>query len=213
MNGAEAAAGQNEFPTDLRITPAHVTEQFDLLLGMRREIRMAAFGGHNAVAGAVPNENGLAQAGAGGEKRARAAVLGLAGIQDAIFFGSEMFNAVAGSAKIVHEHNVGKFQFAGKDGGVHGPWEIGGANAIINDRAGHAKAGGANLFFCEMRRRLKGKLANDQVKLSEVFAREALLEDGSELAAFLGEESKIAFRAAYVTRKNHRMPPSSCRSL
>ena len=68
VNGAETAAGEDEFPTDLRIAAAHEAKEFDLLLGVRREIGMAAFGRHNAVASAVPNENGLAQAGACGEQ-------------------------------------------------------------------------------------------------------------------------------------------------
>ena len=55
MNGTEAAAGQNEFPAYLRIAAAHEAEEFDLLLGVRGEVGMPAFGRHNAVAAAIPH--------------------------------------------------------------------------------------------------------------------------------------------------------------
>ncbi len=56
MNGAEAAAGENEFPAHLRIAAAHEAQQFDLLLGVGREVGMPAFGRHDAIAATVPDE-------------------------------------------------------------------------------------------------------------------------------------------------------------
>src|SRR6266700_5819073 len=50
MKGAEAAAGKNELPANLRIAATHEAEEFDLLLGVRREIGMATFRRHNAIA-------------------------------------------------------------------------------------------------------------------------------------------------------------------
>src|SRR2546425_1211169 len=44
MNGAEAAAGENEFPAYLRIAAAHEAQEFDLLLGVRGEVGVPAFG-------------------------------------------------------------------------------------------------------------------------------------------------------------------------
>src|SRR5712692_2220969 len=64
VNGAEAAAGENELPANLRIAAAHEAQEFDLLLGVRGEVGMAAFGGNNAVTAAVPNEKRLAKTGA-----------------------------------------------------------------------------------------------------------------------------------------------------
>src|SRR6266550_1841917 len=55
VNGAEAAARENEFPTYLRIAAAHEAQQFDLLLGVRSEVGMSAFGRHNAIATAIPH--------------------------------------------------------------------------------------------------------------------------------------------------------------
>jgi hypothetical protein len=112
VNRAEAPTGKDELPADLRIAAAHEAEEFNLLLGVWREIGMAAFGGHNAVAGAVPNEDGLSETGAGSKERAGSAILGLAGIENAVFLGSEMLDAVTGSAKIVHQDDVSKFQLA-----------------------------------------------------------------------------------------------------
>src|SRR5713101_5122149 len=54
VKGAEAAAGENKFPAYLRIAAAHEAQEFDLLLGVRSEIGMPAFGGDHAVAAAVP---------------------------------------------------------------------------------------------------------------------------------------------------------------
>ena len=55
MNGAEAATGENEFPAYLRIPTAHEAQQFNLLFGVRREVGVPAFGGHNAIASSVPH--------------------------------------------------------------------------------------------------------------------------------------------------------------
>ena len=62
VDGTKAASGENQFPTDLRIAAAHEAQEFDLLLGVRRKIGMAAFGRHNAVAAAIPHKKRLAKA-------------------------------------------------------------------------------------------------------------------------------------------------------
>src|SRR5712691_3693647 len=98
MKGAEAAAGKNELPANLRIAATHEAEEFDLLLGVRREIGMATFRRHNAVAGTVPNQKGLAKTGASGDQCARSARLGFTGIEDAEIFRREMLDTVAGGA-------------------------------------------------------------------------------------------------------------------
>src|SRR5260221_7582617 len=43
VQGAEAAARENQFPADLGVAAAHESEQFDLLFGVRSEIGVAAF--------------------------------------------------------------------------------------------------------------------------------------------------------------------------
>src|SRR5882724_1960067 len=87
MKGAEAAARKNEFPADLRIAAAHKAEEFDLLLGVRSEIGMASFGGHNAVAPAVPDEDRLTETGAGCKQCACSAGLRYTLIQNAEILG------------------------------------------------------------------------------------------------------------------------------
>src|SRR5271156_4315260 len=148
---AETAAAQNDLPADLRIATAHEAEEFDLLFSVRRKIGMSAFGRHNTVTGAIPNENGLAEASAGSKECAGPGVFRLAWIQNAIFFGSEVFDAVAGRAKIVHQHDIGEFQFACKDRGVNRPGKIGGAHTIVDDWASYSKARSAHLLICEVR--------------------------------------------------------------
>src|SRR5438445_11385908 len=56
VNGAEAAAGENELPAHLRIAAAHEAQELDLLLGVRGKIGMAALRRDNAVASTVPDE-------------------------------------------------------------------------------------------------------------------------------------------------------------
>src|SRR5260370_42424883 len=56
VKGAEAAAGKNQLPTDLRRAAAHEVQKLDLLLGGRSEIGGAAFGGANTVAQTVPGQ-------------------------------------------------------------------------------------------------------------------------------------------------------------
>src|SRR5437879_12092865 len=106
VNGAEAAAGKNEFPTDLRIAAAHEAKEFDLLAGVRGEIGMAAFRGHNAVAATIPHKKRLAKTGTGSKQRARPARLRVARIQDAKILRRKMFDAVARGAEIIQENNV-----------------------------------------------------------------------------------------------------------
>src|ERR1700730_10043898 len=47
---------------------------------------------------------------------------------------------------------------------------------------------------------------DNQVEPRKFLARKALLEDGSECAAFFRKERQIALRAAYVSRENHLFP-------
>ncbi len=101
MNSAEAAAGENELPTDLRIAATHKAQEFDLLFSVRGEVGMAAFGRHNAVTAAVPDEERLAQAGPGGYQSASATRLGSACVENTEILGWKMLNAVAGGAEIV----------------------------------------------------------------------------------------------------------------
>src|SRR6266446_4240000 len=106
VNSAEAAAGENEFPTHLRIAAAHEAQEFDLLLGVRREIGMPAFGRHNAVTAAIPHKKRLAKASARSDQCARPARFWIAWIQDAKILRRKMLDTVARGAEVIQENNV-----------------------------------------------------------------------------------------------------------
>ncbi len=62
MKRAESPAGEDQLPTDLGIASAHELQQLDLLVGVRREVRMPTFAGNHAVTIAVPEKDGLPEA-------------------------------------------------------------------------------------------------------------------------------------------------------
>src|SRR5580700_8721495 len=109
-----------------------------------------------------------------------------------------MFDAVAGSAEVVQEYYVLDMKFLSEFGGIHDPGEIGGADAVVDDRTGDPKTSGAHALLFQTRRGETGKLAHDQVKLGKFLAREAMIEDRREFAVFFGKEREIALRAANV---------------
>src|SRR6266403_1957797 len=207
MKGAEAAAGKNEFPTDLRIAAAHEAEEFDLLLGVRSEIGMASFGGHHAVAPTVPDENRLTETGAGSEQGAGPAGLRNTRIQNAEIPGWKMLEAVAGGSQIIQENDIGDCQFLDERRGVDDPRKIRGAHAPVDHRSGDAEARGDDAFVPQMIGGLAREFLDDEVELREFLACKALLEDGSERASFFREKRQITLRAANVSRENHQFPP------
>src|SRR5229473_167230 len=150
VNGAEAATGENEFPAYLRIAAAHEAQQFDLLLGVRGEVGVAAFGRHNAVAAAVPYQNRLAKTSTCGNQCAGSARLGLAWIQDAEIFRRKMLDAVARGAQVIQENDVRDTQLFDEASGVDDPWKICRSHGAVDYRPGNAEAGGDDAFFSEM---------------------------------------------------------------
>src|SRR5258705_13205774 len=111
MKGAEAAPGKYEFPANLRIAAAHEAEEFDLLLGVRSEIGMASFGGHDAVAPAVPDEDRLTETSAGSEQGAGSAGLRNTRIQYAEIPGWKMLETVAGGSQVIQKNDISDRQF------------------------------------------------------------------------------------------------------
>ena len=206
VDGAEAAAGKNQLKTYLRGAAAHETKQFNLLFGVRGEIGVAAFGGADLIAGAIPDEKGFAQAGARGKQRARSADFWRAGIQNREIGGIEIFDAVAPGSEIVEKNDVFDVQFLRKDGGVNGPGKIGGADAIVDDRAGDAETSRADFFVTEVRCGYAGKFFGDEIKCGEILAAETLLENRCESATSFGKKREIAFCAADVTGQYHEIP-------
>lgn len=183
VQGAEAAAGEDELPAHLRITAAHEAEKLDLLFGVGREIGVAALGRDDAVALAVPDEEGLTEAGARSEKGPCATGLRFAWIQNAEVFRGKMLDAVAGGTEVIHEDDLRHIELSSESASVDGPRKIGGANAIIDDGSGDAKTCSANRRAIEVRLCEAREFLNDEVEGRKAFARETLTEDGSEDAA------------------------------
>src|SRR5712692_9511849 len=206
VNGAEAATGKNEFPAYLRIAAAHEAQEFDLLLGVRGEVGVAAFGRHNAVAAAVPFQDRLAKTSTCGNQCARSARLGLAWIQDAEIFRRKMLDAVARGAKVIQENNVRDTQLFDEAGGVDDPWKICRSHGAVDHRPGNAKASGNDAFLAQMIGRLAREFLDDAFELGELLACEALFEHGRERAAFFREKRQITLRPANVPCKDHLSP-------
>jgi len=206
VDGAEAAAGENQFKADLRIAAAHETKQFDLLFSVRSEIGVTTFGSANLIAGAIPHEKSFAQAGAGGEKSACATSFRHPGIQNRKVGRIEIFDAVAPGAEIVEENDVFDGQFLGENGGVNGPGQIGGADTIVDDWAGDAETCGADFFVTEMGCDDAGEFLGDEIEGGEILAAETLLENRCEPASIFGKKREVAFCAADVTGQYHEIP-------
>src|SRR5260370_3469858 len=150
VNGAEAAAGENELPTDLRVAAAHEAQEFDLLLGVRGEIGMAAFGGHDAVAATVPSKNRLAQTGAGRHQCANPARLRSARVQNTKVFLLKMLETVPPGAQVVQQNDVRDAEHVNEIGSLHNPRKIGGTHASIDNWASDTETGGNNALAIKM---------------------------------------------------------------
>src|SRR5713101_2448451 len=206
MKGAEAAAGKNEFPADLRIATAHEAQQFDLLLGVRSKIRMSPFGRHDAVTPPVPDEDGLTETRARGEQSAGSARFGRTRIQNAEIFRWKMLQAVSGGSQIIQKNDIGNIQLFDESRGINHPRKVCRSDAAVDNRAGDAETRSDDAFAAQMFGGLAGKFLDDQVALREFLACKALLEDGSEGAAFFRKKRQITLRAANVSRENHQFP-------
>jgi hypothetical protein len=113
---------------------------------------------------------------------------------------------VAPSAEIVEKHDVLDVEFLGEDRGIDGPGKIGGADAIVDDRAGDAKTGGTNFFIAEVGSGDAGKFLGDEIELREILAAKTLFEDGSELATAFRKKGEVAFGTADITGQYHEIP-------
>jgi hypothetical protein len=167
---------------------------------------MTSFRRRDPVALAIPYEKGLAKARTRGNQGAGSAGFGFSGIQDTKFLRRKVLDAVSRRAQIIQEHNLGNVEFSRKRLRINGPRKVRGANPIIHDRAGDPETRREDTVGGEVRRGLARKFLNNQFKLRELFAREALLENRCELAASLRKEREVALGTADVARQNHAFP-------
>src|SRR5262249_23688365 len=182
VQSAETPAGEDEFPTDLRVAALHEPEKFDLLFGVRSKIGMATFGRHHAIAVAVPHEQRFAEARSGRKQRATPTGFRGALIEHAKLLRVEILDAMAPSTEVVEQNNLFYFQFLGEDSSVNHPREICCPDAIVNNRTRDAEARGQNFFSCKMRGSLTRKLLRDQIELRKILASKALAENAREFA-------------------------------
>src|SRR5580704_5932312 len=210
---AESAARKNQFPTDLRIPPAHEPQQLNLLFRVRRKIGMTSLRRRNAIALTIPNQEGLSKSRARRQQRHRATRLRLSFIQYDEFFGCEMLDAVSRRSKIIQQHDIFDFYFPLQNSCVHRPREIRGPNVIVDYRSGDPKARRGYAIRGQIGCRLPRKFLHDKLKFRELLACKTLLENGGKPSVFLREKRKVALRAAHVTGKDHLSPCPSSSSI
>ncbi len=158
------------------------------------------------VALAIPYEKGLAKTRTRGNQCAGSAGFRFSGIQHAKFFRRKVLDAVSCRAKVIQEHNLRNVEFPGKRFRIDDPRKVRGAHSIIHDRAGDPESRSEDTVRGEVRRGLMREFLHNQFKPRELFAREALLENGCELAASLREEREVALGTADIARQNHPFP-------
>jgi hypothetical protein len=117
-----------------------------------------------------------------------------------------MFKTVTGGTQIVQQNDVGDAKLFDKTLGFDNPRKIRGSDATIDNRAGDPEASGKDAFLAKMIGGLAREFLDDALELSELFAREALLEDRRERAAFFRKKRQITLRPANVPCKDHLCP-------
>ena len=163
---------------------AKVFEQGDLAVAACGEVAVATFGGDGNVFRAVPDEEGFAQAGSGGDEAAVAGGFGVALVEGKDLVGVELGNAVAVGFEVVDEEDVLDAEGLREVAGVEAPGEVGEFEAAVADGAGAAKAGSGDVcrrggscggVACE-------ELLDDVVEGGELVGGELMVADGVELA-------------------------------
>ena len=109
---------------------------------------------------AVPDEQGLAEAGAGGDEAAVADGGGVAFVQGEDAVGGELGDAVAVGFEVVDEEDVLDAERVWQVADVEGPGEVGELEAAVADGAGAAEAGGDDLVGLVGLRRRRSSARN-----------------------------------------------------
>ncbi len=157
---------------------------------------MAAFGRVRDVTAAVPDQQGLAQAGSGGDQRAIADLAGVAFAEGENLLGGEFVHAVAVGLQIVDEKDVRDAETDRQLAAVQRPGKVGKAQTAIAHRAGHAKAGRRHLGCAE-------KLPDDLFQAGVVFGRIPLIARGYRFSIDKVIQRQVNLGAAYISRQNH----------
>jgi hypothetical protein len=114
-----------------------------------------------------------------------------------------MFQAMAGGAQIINQHNGLYANLPGQSISIDDPRQIRRMDAVVDDRASHAETTRSDFFFSQVRGGAAGKFPNDEIELGEFLAGKAFLKDEFQLAVLFCKERQIAFGAADVACENH----------
>src|SRR3984957_9154922 len=145
---------------------------------------------------AVPDEEALAQAGAGGEEGAIAGLSWIAfrGREDLV--GAKLGDAVAVGFKIVDEKDVLDAQVGREFAAVEGPGKVGEPQAAVPHGAGATEAGGRYLVGSQ-------KVLDDDFEPRILPGPVNLVPGMFQFSIGKVIKSKINFGTAYVPRENH----------
>lgn len=137
------------------------------------------------VAMAIPEQDGFAQARAGGKKSPCSTKDRLASIQHAELFARKVTEAVARRTKIIHQNDGSHVQAFRQGIRVDHPGEIGGVNPVVNDRTRHTESRSQDFFIADVRSGLLGELLDNQLKSGEILAGKALTKHDLQFAVLL----------------------------
>ena len=117
-------------------------QESDLVIVIRRKVRMTAFRRHRLIAGAVPEEDGFTQSGSRCNQGKRLIVRrGRSSIQHFDFVRSEQQDAVGHGFEIVEEPNVRDLETFRQHCAIDYPREVGRLAMVLNDGAGNTETG------------------------------------------------------------------------
>ena len=195
----KSAAGKDDFRADVLATGAKEFPQLGLLRGVRSKVGMAPFGAHGQVLGAVPEENGFAKAGAGGDDHG-----GGIGKRHAFVNGDQVgwgenTDTESGGFQVVQNADTGKPKQTGSGGAIDNPGKIGAMHAVVDHRPGNTEGRGIDLSGMLLK-----KILDDFLKSSVLVAEIATVRNAHEFPLLRVEQPDVRFRAADVARENHR---------
>ena len=176
-----------------------------MLFGIGREIGVARFGGHGCVTLAVPEQNALAEAGAGGDYDLRGLWSFDAAMNRLQFVGFQNAETVGGGFDVVHQVHMVQVQMLRDARTVDQPGKIGGLHAVVDDGSGNAEGGGGDFAAGAIQ-----KIAGDFFQAFMLARGVALIRHAHELALLHVEEPKVGLGSTQVTSQNHSNPPKTC---
>src|SRR5215470_1576660 len=194
----QSRTGDNALIADVTEARSEVAKQIDLKLGSRSKIGVAAFGGKNVVAVAVPVEPSFSEAGPSRDHSLISSGRPFHAVQ-----GNQIFFLQAGNSpgirfKIIDQQSRGQLKFACQPGGFNRPGKIGGLDLSISHWAGYAKTSSVG----ERPLRLD-ELGNDLVESAMLLAGENSLGGNCQVAVLSLEICKPRIGTTNIAGEDH----------